>query len=492
MNKIYLLLGLSLALVHTSCLEDEGNYEYTDLSPVEISGLRDSYRFILQDPVHLPPSIKTDIPQDRLEYCWRVGADTLAKTVNLDYTFSRIPTSSGPLTFEVHDKLTDVRYSKNMSLSVVSPFYTGWLILADEGGKSVLNFQSYEGDKTLYHDIYKEVNGKDMTGTPVQVQQQNFQDGNTGAYQDRVVVINRGGSSPMLDGVTMLNQSFIEDQFNTAAKPSLAYVDAEYFSSLKAVNVVADNGDAYGKAVGSMASPEDGHFQFPYQGDDKGYKLAPFLVKPAYTSYLFGFDEKNHRYVYFMATNMSSVITELPWDYTASASGIDLNNIPGKPLWIGSFLYNENVYTIMKDDTDYKLYWMSVIWNGTTTMKACVTLPAGTVNDQSKFQVHPTSPYIFMSNGSKLMALNLDNISNISDAINDIATFDGDITAIHYAYANIYDDAKRVNQLAIAIRASATESSLLIIDPQLTAHGQILERYDGIKGKVVSICRKVM
>ena len=256
-------MTLSVSLF-MSCLSDDGNYNYKQLGNVDISGLEDSYRFILQEKVNLKPSVKTDIDLNSLTYCWRIGADTLSKTKDLDYTFVRIPTSSDPLTFEVYDKTTDVRYAKKIKMSVVSPFYTGWLILADENGKSVLDFQSYEADQLFYHDLYKEVNGEDLKGEPLAVKQLNYQDGFTGAYADRVVVVNKDGESPDLDGTSLLKYTTFESQFKTDDAPSVSNITAEYYGSDKVVCVVTASGKVYGKTPGGMGTPEDGYFQYPY------------------------------------------------------------------------------------------------------------------------------------------------------------------------------------------------------------------------------------
>lgn len=488
MNRINILLIVSIALLHTSCLDDEGNYDYTALNEVGIDGLESSYRFLLQEEVSLHPEVKTDIPQDRIEYCWRIGADTLARTCNLDYTFTRIPVSSNPLTFEARDRLTDVRYFKNMTVNVVSPFYSGWLILSDDNGKSVLDFQSYEAGNHYYADLYREVNGEPMSGTPLMVKQLNYQDGFTGAYADRVVVVNRDGKSVDLDGVSMLAYTPFEDSFKTDSRPSLTNVGAEWYNKNWSfvIPAVTDKGEVYGRTSGSMSTPEDGYFQYPYQGDELGYSLAPFIMMAGYNGYFFGFDEKNQRFVYF-ATSISSRVSPLAWNLTESLEGVNLDKIEGELIWMGTFLYNSNLYAVVKSGGDYTLYGMSINWDATATLTVCAKLPAGAVDDNSLFQLHPTSPYILMTKGNKLMALNLDNLGNVDDAVNDIATYEGDITALHYAFDNL----KQVNELAVAIQTAAGQSSLLVIDPQLTSQGEVLERYDGIKGRVVSLCRKI-
>ena len=475
-------------ITFSSCLKDEGNYDYTQLNDVTISGLDNSYRFILQVPQTLTPVIKTDIAGDKLNYCWRVGADTLAKTCNFNYTFTREPVTPDPLTFDVYDKTTNVRYTKTMALSVVSPFYTGWLILANNNGQGELNFQSYETDSTLYQNIYEEVNKGKLTGTPVMVKQINYQDGFTGAYADRVVVVCRDGKSPDLDGTSLLKYKYIEDDFKTEGKPSLIDITAEYYSEDKVLNVVSTDGKLYCKTPGAMSTPEDGYFQFPFRGDSLSYRVAPYLARPGYNSYYYTLDELNHRFVYYTSNLLSSKVGPLQWDITNSIKTASHDTIPGVAAWMGGIMYDDDVYAVTNNDGKYWLYRFSVIWDGTATLLACVKLPEGVVNKDSHFALHPTSPYLFVSNGKKLQAINLENLTDINSAVNDLATYDGDITDMQFAY----NKNKNVNELGIAVQTSADKSSLLIINSQLTSHGAIIKHFDGIKGKVVSICRKIM
>ena len=109
-------------------------------------------------------------------------------------------------------------------------------------------------------------------------------------------------------------------------------------------------------------------------------------------------------------------------------------------------------------------------WTYEATMEASAVLPDGVVNDNCCFAANitmsgydVTTNYLFIGDGPKLKAINLMNLSNINDAIVDVAT---------------------------CIRVSADGSSVYQIDPTIVNHGAILKRYDGIQGRIVSFCRK--
>ena len=94
--------------------------------------------------------------------------------------------------------------------------------------------------------------------------------------------------------------------------------------------------------------------------------------------------------------------------------------------------------------------------------------------------------YLFIGDGPKLKAINLANLDNINDAVIDVATFDGDITDMHFDRdVNVLPTA----EFSIAV-SRPNGSSIMQIDQSIVNHGAILKRYDGIQGRIVSFCRK--
>lgn len=485
--------GMSLAL--QSCLSDDGNYDYTPVPDVSITGLSDSVRAVLQVPQHYSPIVQTTIPEDRLEYCWRIGSDTLVHGKDFDYTFTRVPTSSSPLTFDILDTQNNVRYSKNIDLNVVSPFSTGWAVLVDNNGSPALAFQSLESDKLLYDDVYNTVNHESLTGTPISVKQLVYTDGFTGQRTDRISVLMSGGKSPELDGVSLLRDNYYEDEFRNADPGNLSYISAEYYQSDNAYNIITADGKVYMKVVGSMGEPDDGYFQYPLSGDDSGYQVAPMMAEVNMQGRAISIDELNHRFVYWSPTNLSSTVSPINFNESGSITTTSLDKVEGSAVWIGNKKYNSDglFYAVTKSDGHYWLYKMFFgydysVWDFIFTMQACVQLPDGTVSDESVFAVSPNTPYIYVGTGNKLKAINVESLNNVESAVNDIATFDGDIKSLIFTQdTNILPDL----EFTVVI-SNGNNSSILVVDPTLTSHGQILQRYDGIKGRVVSACRKLM
>ena len=59
---------------------------------------------------------------------------------------------------------------------------------------------------------------------------------------------------------------------------------------------------------------------------------------------------------------------------------------------------------------------------------------------------------------------------------------------MHYAY----DNAAGLNEFGVAIQTGNNESALLIVNPTLSSGGEIMNRYDHVEGKIVSLWRKFM
>lgn len=484
MKRTILYLAALMPLAFTACLNDEGNYDYTELPDVEISGLADDIRCVLLEQQNLTPTVSTTIPEERLQYVWRIGADTLVQKKTLDYTFHKVPGSNDPLTFEVIDRQTNVRYAKTMRLTVVSPFTTGYAMLTADGR---LAFQSLEADEKLYQDAYRDANGEGLQGTPRAVKLLGYGDANNNYVRaTRLSVTMEGGQSPELDGLSFIRNTYYEDEFR-GNTPQLAYISSQYYTADYAYNAISSDGKVYIKFCSSTGTPDDGYFEYPLESALENYRLAPQIVRMGATSYdvdYVGLDEQNHCFVKWTGNRSSTPITKLVPN--------DEQTVDGTLLWMGNTLYTTTAYAVVKNEGRFYLYGLSYALSYVTyQMEGSVTaygeLPAGTVNDQSCFTVSRDTPYLFVGTGHQLKAINLASLNNLSDAVIDVATYDGDITDIHVDYdVNVLP----TTELNIAVSHADGTSSVMQIDPTIVNHGAVLKRYDGIQGRIVSFCRK--
>lgn len=482
MKKLIILVLIPFAL--TSCLEDEGNYEYTKLDTVEISGLAESMRCFLLQKQNVTPNVVTSIPESSLEYIWRVGADTLATSKTFNYTFTEVPVSKEPLTFEVLNKQTNVRYSKEIVLTVVSPFSTGYAILTD-GGK--LAFQSFESGSPYYKDICQEVGADPLSGTPSAVNQLRYQNSDRSAWLDRISVTMHGGKSAEFDGVSMKHIKYYEDEFHITPVPKISYIFTKKYNDAHTVTIITEDGQVYVNKSHAQDSPDVGYYQYPLLSTANSYRLAP-MIGSFYTNkeeYL-TLDEQNHCFVSWAGSLLSSTITPLNF------STPEHKTIPGKLVWIAKNRSDSDGYAIVKNNGKYYLYVINyvfsyAVWGTLATMRNVVELPDDVINDNCVFDLSVKTPYLFVGSGNHLKAINLQGLNDIANAIIDVASYDGDITDMHFDY-----DVSALPEAEFSIAVSRnTGSSIYQIDPTIVNHGAIIKKFDGIQGRIVSFCRKI-
>ena len=128
-NKILNLLGIVMALtLFQSCYEDEGNYDYTELSAIEIEGIETSYsKRKLVDTLNIPVTINTEYDQENLKYTWfiyneskvdyinAVPVDTISREKDLSYLVAADP-GNYVLTLKVENTENQYAVYKSVAL----------------------------------------------------------------------------------------------------------------------------------------------------------------------------------------------------------------------------------------------------------------------------------------------------------------------------------------------------------------------------------------
>lgn len=69
---IFLLLVLLCGIAQTSCYEDKGNYDYTELDTLNIQLPAKELNVQLGDTTSLSPTVATNIPEGDLDYTWQI------------------------------------------------------------------------------------------------------------------------------------------------------------------------------------------------------------------------------------------------------------------------------------------------------------------------------------------------------------------------------------------------------------------------------------
>ena len=137
-NRILYILGVVMALTFfQSCYEDEGNYDYTELSSIEIDGMESMYnKRRLMDSLNISVTVNTEFDADDLKYTWfifnsgdvnyidAVKVDTISREKDLKYLVAEEP-GNYVLTLQVQNVENQYAVYKSTTLSVGSEFSQG-------------------------------------------------------------------------------------------------------------------------------------------------------------------------------------------------------------------------------------------------------------------------------------------------------------------------------------------------------------------------------
>lgn len=166
MKKILILL-LS-ATCFFSCVEDEGNYTYTDINQVKIEGLEESYNVLNGlDVIQIQPKITGSVLGDNLEhyeYQWHIheGIGEHIHTVisnekDLNYPVN-INIGNYTLYLTVLDKSTGLKTIAGATMKVTTPTSKGFLLLGDDLEEGIMGLDMVVmpagRDTTVVENVY--------------------------------------------------------------------------------------------------------------------------------------------------------------------------------------------------------------------------------------------------------------------------------------------------------------------------------------------------
>lgn len=183
-NLLILMLGVFLCY---SCLDDTGNYSYSELTPIEIdsSGMLAAYRVTQADYLVIDPQVKQGVDDSNLAYEWRIfqGSpqpneetgkvvdDVVGKKRKLNYKVET-PIGNYSLSLKVFDKSNGVFETIVRPLTVESFAPAGMMVMhgdADSCDVSILVNNRIISDASkdeVLHNVFSTTNGHRVDGAP--------------------------------------------------------------------------------------------------------------------------------------------------------------------------------------------------------------------------------------------------------------------------------------------------------------------------------------
>ena len=183
-NLWILIIGI---LLFSSCLDDEGNYSYSELNPIEIDSteILNSYRVTQFDYLVIDPAVKQGTDDSNLTYEWRIFQSNpqpnpeIGRVVNdvvgterkLNYKV-QIPIGNYKLSFKAFDRQNGVFETILRDLTIESFAPVGLMVMhgdTDSTDVSILVNDRIVPDATkdeVQHNIFSQTNGHRVAGAP--------------------------------------------------------------------------------------------------------------------------------------------------------------------------------------------------------------------------------------------------------------------------------------------------------------------------------------
>lgn len=146
------ILFIILITCTLSCYKDEGNYSYSELNEILISGIESNYHRFIGDTITISPTLKfkkAEGKQEDYNYEWFIKSEKgygtlLTSTRNLEkFVLKGVSTGEHRMQYRVTEKSTGLQYFSEFDLIVGNDLGRGLLIMSNVDGKMKLDMISY-------------------------------------------------------------------------------------------------------------------------------------------------------------------------------------------------------------------------------------------------------------------------------------------------------------------------------------------------------------
>jgi len=219
MKNIIIYLILTLAI--SSCTEDKGNYDYSELNEVMISEMDDYYQVLTEGSLNIEPSIDFTLQdnESKLEYGWFIykindnhsNIDTLSLDKSLDVETIFVPKGNYKLRFKVTDNSQNIFWEKTADLKV-SGFPDGLQVLSNVNDNA--QFSVIRGQINDW-EAYKKVNETSAGTNPVKISGYNeVWAGTDNEIYQFIIACNDANGGVMTDNTYLKKQENLKDLIN--------------------------------------------------------------------------------------------------------------------------------------------------------------------------------------------------------------------------------------------------------------------------------------
>lgn len=359
-----------IALMFAACYGDKGNYDYTEINDLEISGFADGgyEKIAFVDDLVITPQIASRYYGeniDNFEFEWKLMHQAANEATDgvKDYTIGNEKNLSIPVTQDagnyngyliVTDKTNGLEWRKHFTVKVKSLTSEGWLVLCDVGGEARLDivFNENADSDIVAYDLWEVSENK--THNPEKILFSYILGGS------KTIYVCDEGSYILSDNLSVEESGDIRWSFG--ASPEHLYIQgsaASQFANVRKNWIVIDqSGDAYILNLSEYGSV----FGFPanYVGGTEYFRAAPF-VGTTYAWYygasMLMYDQTNGRFLEVIdGANYPSVMTFMGTQlFTAEQPGYEMVHLESTK--------NGYNYAILQDPISGRYYFYCIEMN---------------------------------------------------------------------------------------------------------------------------------
>ena len=435
--KKYPFIICSLALALSACFDDKGNYDYEEITELNIENIPELIEVLgNSDQIVVTPKITSPVEGEILdgnpnyEFTYKLEKKTGGtlqqgqqwvkinqnNSLNVD-TIAAFPAGTYIVWFSAKDLRTGIEATKTFDIKVTSPTYEGWMVLCNEGKEERVRLDMISAISATRivpaYDLMPSLGlpeVKHATGVGFYP--------NVYASGDVIYLMSEEGTFKINQNTFQTNKSWNINLVDFIIPPTEGSV-VEY----KTLNggsmygglanfCITNAGDAFVQVLGNSGAAFEKPINTSIRGGKPEYKVAPYvgisMARPGNGASALFYDTDNKRFVGWRDkgnSNAKQTLTPLTDPENPKFSfntGMEL-------VYMESTRYSGGlVYSILQDKAGKRvIYGINMAGNGFSQESLYENLNAPDFDKATAFAFHSKFPYMFYAVKNKVYLHNL-------------------------------------------------------------------------------------
>lgn len=410
-----------LSLSFFSCLKDKGNYEYSEINEVKVSGIDTTnvYEvFAFVDTLKIFPEIegtKPDNGRARYTYEWKLIDAAIGGTTDgtEEYVVGRDKNLQLPVTldakdyagfYNVTDQIEGTTWGVEFRVRVRTLTKEGFMVLCEVNGQGRLDMliNTSATEYVIARDLWKEESYE--MGKPVAVY---F---NYDLRKSSTLYVAETGTYSLDKNLLAGEKSNFKWQFGSV--PNRIDVRATSSTMLSEDGpprelVVDNEGRLFVRSTSMIGSM----FEYPVNFlNGVEFEAAPYIGKPL-PNIPAGYSAWGHSFVIYDNTNKQFLELRETAEFPSVISFVNNDLFPTQTgrevVYIGSNL-NKYTFAVLSDPATARLYLYGMVIGevGVNTQEYYLELLRPGTEEITNFSFHPLLPYVFFTTENKIYRFN--------------------------------------------------------------------------------------